>query len=46
MGNLICPNCGKRGFGIFKSESKNSYDKRRKERALFGCDFCDYKEVI
>ena len=46
MGDLVCPNCGKRGFGIVKSESKNWYDKRRKERALFGCDYCDYTEVI
>jgi len=46
MGDIICPNCGKRGFGIIKSHRKNSYDKRSKERALFGCTHCDYKEVI
>ena len=46
MGDLVCPNCGQRGFGIFKSERKNYYMYSRSERALFGCDYCDYKEVI
>ena len=46
LGDLICPNCSKRGFGIIKSHRKNSYDTRSKERALFGCTHCDYKEVI
>ncbi len=46
MSGLVCPNCGQRGFGIVKSRSKNKYDSRRRESALFGCDFCDYKEII
>ncbi len=46
MGDLICPNCGQRGFGIIKSHRKNSYDRRSKERALFGCTHCTYTEVI
>ncbi len=46
MGSLICPNCGLRGFGIIKSHSRNKYDTRRRESALFGCTHCEYTEVI
>lgn len=46
MSSLVCPNCGKRGFGIVKARKKNLFDTRSKERALFGCTYCDYKEVI
>ncbi len=41
-----CPQCGEREFGVIKWRSKNSYDSRSKEKALFGCTSCDYKEVI
>ena len=41
-----CPQCGERQFAVIKWKQKNSYDSRSKEKALFGCDSCDYREVI
>ena len=41
-----CPQCGEREFAVIKWKQKNSYDSRSKEKALFGCASCDYREVI
>ncbi len=46
MSGLVCPNCGKRGFGIIKSRKKNTTDTKRRQSALFGCTYCSYTEVI